>query len=175
MAVGNPIAFTVGPVPVVIFPTLFVSAQLSGSIEKELQVTSRFDARLRAGAEYTPAEGLSSILDITRNGELLPDTNLFSNLSVAAALVKARLTTAIYALAGPSLGVKVVSLEGEFQADDQTKRIDFTASFVQGGTIGAAFGAISPSLGAIDIPIGSVKTPLFTVNILPGTVTAPVQ
>ena len=177
VATGNPILIIVpiggAPVPVVIVPVLTLSAQFTTSIKAGMEVRSTFGAGVVAGFEFNRGRGTDSVLAFTPRGALIPKHNLFVSVKAEMAIAKAKLDADIYALAGPFVGFKALSVEAEFKAALEAPRsVAFTANAVQGGSAGLAAGsALGLNLPRIEIPLIESKTEIFRKTFLPGSET----
>jgi hypothetical protein len=177
VATGNPILILVPiggvPVPVVIVPVLTLSAQFTTSIKAGLEVKATFNASARAGFDFKRGVGTDSILAFTPTGSLLPTANFFASLTAEMAIAKAKLSADIYALAGPFVGFKALSVEAELKTELVAPRsMAFTARAVQGGSAGLAAGSVlGATLPLIDVPLFDSKQEIFRKTFLPGAET----
>lgn len=159
--VGAPLTFALGAVPIVIFPTLFLSAYLTGAMETGFKWVSDYQADVSAGLAYTRAGGFSPVADANSSGSFLPERQYYATFTAEAVMCEARLTTAVYALGGPSVTLKLLSLRSQLAVNATTQQIKFNAAVTAGAQVGAAFVWMAPGIPEVNIEVASGSVPFF--------------
>ncbi len=155
VVVGSPVLFTIGPAPVVIFPTLFLRAQLSGAMAGGLKLTSDFTNDVQAGVSYTRGGGFATVYEREHSGSFLPEAAFYTSLTADVILCRARLSTAVYALGGPGLDLKLLDLQAKLTVTQPDPKIKFEAGLFFGASITAAFTWIDNVLPEANFEVAS--------------------
>ena len=98
-----PISFTVGPVPVVVVPTLQVYVDGKASVEASVVSSLTQQYQIKAGVKYHRGDGLSPIAEV---GKVFNYSAPSLSASATASARCRKLSRPVYGLAGPSVNVK---------------------------------------------------------------------
>jgi hypothetical protein len=116
-AIGNPVLFFVGAVPVVVVPIMTLAASLEGSFEVGIEFSCQWTATAKAGPRFSRGAGWSLIHEWTPNGNTTINGNLYASLSAQLNMCKAKLSADVYGLAGPFIKANMFSPKVELRAD----------------------------------------------------------